>query len=884
MRFRYRKMNKAVVIAICVVLLILFAVLVLLAYQKDREQKAYLAQLAEQHAAKREAGYVHLSSDHVDIIDNRNLYSSESVRQGIIQGEILIDREEFVTNAEKNTVFNQPVVTCNVPEVEEGDFIILEFASTTENESSVSLEVAYGSSKVHVDVNQKQKKFFIPFLGRSGAQTISFRYDLGLVDTAPVTLGDVCLVRYGLSYPASYFMTGEYSTEVYDTINIEANNSLAQGQAAVSVENMLYGIFKGDLVVYQKDNDSLTEINRISGLGDTRDMCLSPDKKTIVVTSRGSGAYFVDISVPSVPVIASHYDTLELCTGVDTYQKYVFICSRYFGVEIVDISDPGNPRYVTNIQSTEASEYQDCCVDNGYLYVGLYANKRVDVYDIRDLSNIKLVSMIKLDGAGQGLTVKNGILYAATGRNDSSNPAESCYDYGYGMGNGLEIFDVTNPGSPILLSKEKMDGRSSLYPNDIWDVSVSGNYAFVSLMCGGLYIYDVTDPAMPLRVSVVNIVADTMTDKFSTVDVDTEVTPYRADLESHGCVTHTVVDDGCAYVIAPNMGIYLINGDWTKAEDKIEVVSIVGQPIEPSVGLTSGWSVEIFNTDSSVWAVAQLDSDHIILACGEGGIEVLDNDLNFVCSYPTEYSVKDIRVRGGLVYTAESEGGFCIYRYQNGSLTKLGSCNDSVYNSYYSSLEVSEDGKLAVVQAGYSKFRLIDCSDYTNPELVKVPTEDTVGAMYYRNVCIGSVAGKYLGISGRKGINWFYYDHGVQYLQNTTDLTGSEWIGLTAAGGQCILISTKGYRYFNPETGYVSKNHVLDSDYFKGKCVASDGVLVVTRVCEGKICVVDISDIDNPVIKVKFDTDYITDVPCLVEDVIYVPCRYDGLIKITPNS
>src|SRR5205823_667596 len=59
---------------------------------------------------------------------------------------------------------------------------------------------------------------------------------------------------------------------------------------------------------------------------------------------------------------------------------------------------------------------------------------------------------------------------------------------------GLEIVDVSNPGSPALAARAVSFGVAK-------DVVVSGHIAYVACGNGGLQIYDVSSPVSPILLS-----------------------------------------------------------------------------------------------------------------------------------------------------------------------------------------------------------------------------------------------------------------------------------------------------------------------------------------------------------------------------------------------
>ena len=60
--------------------------------------------------------------------------------------------------------------------------------------------------------------------------------------------------------------------------------------------------------------------------------------------------------------------------------------------------------------------------------------------------------------------------------------------------NGLQIFDITIPASPVLLGRFTTTGR-------FWDVWVNGAYAFIADRDQGLIVVDVSTPSQPTQVS-----------------------------------------------------------------------------------------------------------------------------------------------------------------------------------------------------------------------------------------------------------------------------------------------------------------------------------------------------------------------------------------------
>lgn len=96
------------------------------------------------------------------------------------------------------------------------------------------------------------------------------------------------------------------------------------------------------------------------------------------------------------------------------------------------------------------------------------------------------VEITRIQGIGfpQDVKVQNGVLYVT---NED------------GSGIGLRTYDVSNPGSPMLLGELSSPGVGNIH-----NVFVDGNYAYVaSDDTSNLHVIDVTDPSTPTDVAQV---------------------------------------------------------------------------------------------------------------------------------------------------------------------------------------------------------------------------------------------------------------------------------------------------------------------------------------------------------------------------------------------
>ena len=218
-----------------------------------------------------------------------------------------------------------------------------------------------------------------------------------------------------------------------------------------------------------------------SGIGNARQIGIIDG--VIVVSAREDGLWLLSSDDLSP---YSHYKTVEFATGVTLCSGFAFISCRQFGVEIVDIGDPRKPIHIGLIRIGEA---QSACVSDGYLFGGIWGEMAVAVVDIRDLSSPKPVTKIELQGRGDGVVVKDGILYAAIGqhRRGIRNVADENDEF-FSMGNGFEVFDVSDIDNIRKIGTVfTANGYSPSF--DTWKTYLSSDVLLAANSILGLYAF-----------------------------------------------------------------------------------------------------------------------------------------------------------------------------------------------------------------------------------------------------------------------------------------------------------------------------------------------------------------------------------------------------------
>ncbi len=800
-------------------------------------------------------------------------------------GVILLKPEEFVNGSMSIAAIDgSPAKTTffftNSVKIESSDVLVLQFEAYSESDAA-TLCVQCGTESKEIYLTNTPKAYYIPITGLNDLSKVGFEL---MNEFQDVYINTVWLVNYGNELSRDIeLLLGSHTLNDYETVILDNDEKLFDRvDACVIDEKYVYFISRGTLSICTiSDSRQVTEIGSVSGLGSTRDMAFTKDQKALVVTSRRNGVYIVDISDPTNPTVLSHYDSLEYSTGLDINGNYAFICSRWFGVEIVDISDLRNPQYVSSLNGE--NEYQDCFFDSGFVYVGVYNGKRIDVWDVRNITEAILVSQIELDGSGQGCVVKNGILYAATGLK-GRNAGSSKYDYKRGVGSGLEIYDVSDPTSPKWLSTTKAEGRQDINLSDTWDVQVQGNRAYLSNMYGGVYIFDISYPKAPALMKKIDIVANRDSEDYSSYDLDSYIFPYDAENETHGCVSHVVLGNGIMYLTTTNMGLFRIADPILEAPGKNTEYVFDRSDFKKVVPDFSEFNAVLFESMDQVYAIKKFSKNYVV-ANGKRGLLLLDESFNMIFSFKTDAPVKDIEIYDDLLFAAESENGIGIYLVSDTKIERLGGYKDDLYDSCYGDIALTGDGSYVIAEAAYHRFSIIDVRDVYNPMVVdisKFGISDDVGMMYYRSICNGLIDGKYVAISGSDDTDYFYSDNGELrlYGQQENKLYYRS-NGCTAINGGSIQIADNGYYYIDISNKVISEKIKIKGVNFEGKCIAKDNILVISSEYNGNIMIIDISDISNPVLIESVTINGNPDIAYIDGDSILIPCRYYGLLRLT---
>ena len=180
------------------------------------------------------------------------------------------------------------------------------------------------------------------------------------------------------------------------------------------------------------------------------------------------GLQIIDVSDPNNPSWAGEYQTSGNGRGVAVAGNYAYVADYYDGLEIIDVSDPNNPSWVSEYLTS--GNARGVAVAGNYAYVADYSYG-LQIIDVSDPDNPLWVGEYQTSGYAQGVAVAGNYAYVA-----------DCYD-------GLQIIDVSDPDNPLWVGEYQTSGYAQ-------GVTVAGDYAYVAAY-SGLQIIDVSDPDNP---------------------------------------------------------------------------------------------------------------------------------------------------------------------------------------------------------------------------------------------------------------------------------------------------------------------------------------------------------------------------------------------------
>lgn len=468
---------------------------------------------------------------------------------------------------------------------------------------------------------------------------------------------------------------------------------------AVVVDSERDLVFVGDgeqLLILDRQLAPITRF-KVTASGQIGSLYYEKADNLIYAACRSDGLWIIDVSNPEDPFKAGAYKDTE--ESVDIFGAHVdnriaYLACGLSGVKLVDVSDPGNTKLLSNIDlpgSMSGLTYAvDTFVSGNFLYVSDIFNG-VHVADVSAPSDPVTIKLIVLPSA-RDLFIADHFLLASV------------------MTGGLEMIDISNPEEPTEASLYQKEGLANSAAR------VAGDTAYVGFDQTGLHVLDITDINEPVHESaweytatgVKSIALDTA-EKTAYI-TDNQVGLQKLDVADPANITRLAEFDTPADAISIDIAgdyAYAVDdmvGDTPEKEGlRILKITVTNEAIEfgfsgfaPTPGKAGDVSVfsenayvadsenglQIINiTDKTAPEIRSqmetpgtaagvfVNSGVTYIADGEEGLSVIDTGNpgapEFLASVDTAGYAGDVFVTGSFAYVADGENGLVIINVSN---------------------------------------------------------------------------------------------------------------------------------------------------------------------------------------------------------------------------
>ena len=470
-------------------------------------------------------------------------------------------------------------------------------------------------------------------------------------------------------------------------------------------------------------------------------------------------------------------------------------------------------------------EVQSATIDGDLLYCGVWGEQKVTIVDIKEPSQPLILAEIPLQGRGDGVCVKENILYAATGQHGRGIiDINDCKDPAFGNGNGVELFDVSDPANPKKINGV-LFGRGYNSAIDMWEVALYGDTLVVNNPDFGVYGLD------PI----------TLETKFQLLPPSTE----RPD----GVTGVTAI--GKDLFIATARGGLFAAREMDIGEQRPNCTDF--KSIKPQPFAYQGYGAELaveYSGSFMVRALADTGSA-IALACVEGGVHLLKKDtMKLACTIPTEGFAQDVWFCNGRLYVAEGYSGVEIFELKGFDAKKVGQFKE---DRPILQISVSKSG--AYIMCGFNAgLTMYDIQDPAGPkDLYSIHTKILYGNNLARTLLAD---GTMVLFCHRDGLIYSNPEQGddrffkIEYTRTNGICAYNASQGITTDGKQILYTFGGGYVFLskehpNPFLIDTLSCHRAQSD-FSGLLTMHDDRMVAVDRAAGKIYLLDIKDLHTP--------------------------------------
>jgi hypothetical protein len=508
------------------------------------------------------------------------------------------------------------------------------------------------------------------------------------------------------------------------------------------------------------------------------------------------GLDIIDISDPSNPKKTGNYDTPGYAIKLHVSGNYAYVADSRGGLQVIDVSRPQAPVRVGNYATSRTTE--DVYVVGNHAYVANGGDGLL-ILDVSNPSSPFMMGRYFLISwlAAASVRVRGRYAFVLSG--------EYCY-YPRVLGPTafeMWIIDISNPTSPVLVSECDL---TDTYPGEVF---VSGDYAYISNY-SGLQVIDISNPASPSRAE----------------------THYISDSGGIGYGVH--VHGNYAYLAYGSGGV--------------EVIDVSDPASLKRIG-----NIETSGAARGIYA----SGNFAYVSDGTGGLKIIDivdpSAPSLEGHYETskKLETRNVFVNGNYAYVGDRYLGFQVIDISNPSTPILkGRCDMSGWNK-----EIYVHGNYAYVAKGYDGLRIIDVSNPASPTPAAgyKPSEDGYEYEYAYGVY---VKGNYAYLA---------YGSGGLHILDVSNPLSPVRVGCFSTSESSRGVYVQGYYAYVSVYSGLQVIDVSDpsSPSLKGSCdglrspygihVYGDYAYVVSYY--GGLYVIDVSNPASPTVKGSYSPD-----------------------------
>ncbi len=479
---------------------------------------------------------------------------------------------------------------------------------------------------------------------------------------------------------AAYTFSGLRTLNITNPSAITFEGSYYSGSGTVyTIEKYGSYILAYNNVGYDVDIINVTDVTNpsfVSSYNPGSSMRDITTKNTYAYLFLNSGyTYIVDLSVITSPSYTSQF-THSVCSQAKIESDILYIAA-YSLVRFYNVSNPTSPTFITNYQVESG--------DADYLYLNdttLAVSQRnygLLLLNVTDVTTPTKLGEFEYYGNLNGVKVDNNFAYMSSNNgfliadvSDISNPVYiykndtdiSNQVYHVALYNNyvvavfdhdIRIFDVSNPYNPVFVSTTDLGDQ-------IRDIEVAGNFAYVGTSNDGLLIVNLTDVNSPTIIS---------------------------SLDEGYAIYDLFVNGNFVYVAKGSNGIAIINTTDLQSPDNLQNISLAGTTssicgsgnyiftgnnnngIKVYNAATKDSAYEIDSVSISPYAQSyhiETEGNYLYLTRNEFGVLVFNwsNPTNVVqCGeyYDDDGEAGALAFSNGTVFVADGSGGLEIIKY-----------------------------------------------------------------------------------------------------------------------------------------------------------------------------------------------------------------------------